>query len=159
MSKYNVFYTNYEGRLLLLVENINSKKVIALYRSAGRTDTSIKKAGEIFPILTILDEGVLGHELNAYYPNMSDGWIVKFVTKEGRNDINSYFGSENIRKFCIKMEKWVNEKINIDNSTYVDHKLGFHEWIHKLDSFYLSKEVSFISSLVMRHLKKPEAVR
>jgi hypothetical protein len=156
MYNYNFYVTNYDGRLLILLENIDKGISCTFYRSTGRATPNIKKSGEIFPILGILNVGALGTELSSYYPHMEDGWIVKSVTKEGRNDLKSYFKDERLKGMCLRLENLINNKVN-DGFIYKVHKLSFKEWIAKVDEFHSADKHSLYASRLIELSKRTEA--
>jgi hypothetical protein len=145
---YNFYTTNYCGRLLILLENTDKSISAMFYRSTGSATPNIKKSGEIFPILGILNVGDLGKELSSYYPNMEDGWIAKSVTNEGRNDLKSYFNSIGIKNTSLKLERSINENIN-EFGNYNLFKLSFKDWINKVDEFHIrDKHTLYTSRLI-----------
>jgi hypothetical protein len=156
MSNFNLYACGYEGRILILLENVDKMKAMTFYRSAGMTDTSIKKKGEIFPILGILGEGELGRQWEKFYSDMNTGWIIKRVTKQGRNDIESYIGSENMKKTCLDLEAYINDKVNVDGTNYNITKMTFNEWIEKVDQFHKNYSGMFIpKEMLKRCIRKP----
>jgi hypothetical protein len=156
MSNFNLYACGYEGRILILLENVERMKAMTFYRSAGRSDVRIKRAGEVFPILGILGEGDLGNRWEEFYSDMNSGWIIKLVTEQGRNDINSYMGSENMRKTCLDLEAYINDKVILDGSTYSVTKMSFYEWINLVDDFNNNYQGMFIpKEMLKRCIRKP----
>jgi len=153
MYNYNFYVTRYEGRVLLLVENTSKKLSALFYRSTGSANPDIKKSGEVFPILGILNEGKLGTDMNKHYSHMNNGWIIKAVTNDGRKDIKSYFNSESLRSVCLRLERSINENAN-EFGNYNLTKLSFNDWIAKVDEFYISNSTNFFPSKLLRLYKE-----
>jgi hypothetical protein len=153
MYNYNFYTTKYCGRLLILLENTDKGISATFYRSTGSATPNIKKSGEIFPILGILNVGELGKELSSYYPHMEDGWIIKSVTTDGRNSLKSYYNDDNLKSMCLRLENLINNKVN-DSFIYKVHKLSFTEWIAKVDEFHSADKHSLYASKLIELSKK-----
>jgi hypothetical protein len=156
MKKFNFYVTKYEGRILLIVENTIKNLVALFYRSTGSATPEIKKAGEVFPILGVLEEGTLGSEWSKYYPEMSQGWIIKAVKDGGRNDLRSYLSSENLKNFSHKLEKLINERENLLGN-YEVFPLDFKQWIEKIDYFHINYGNNFYPTKLL-NLAKGEKI-
>jgi len=153
MYNYNFYTTTYCGRLLILLENTDKSISATFYRSTGSATPNIKKSGEIFPILGILNVGVLGTELSSYYPDMEDGWIIKSVTNDGRNSIKSYYNDEKLKGMCLRLENLINNKVN-DSFNYKVYKMNFNDWINKVDEFHSRDKHSLYASRLIELSKK-----
>jgi hypothetical protein len=155
-QKIRLVVTSYHDRLLILVNNKNNKWC-AFYRSSGTSTPDLKLEGEVFPILGILGHGNFGSKFSEYYPDMKKGWIVKFVTNQGRNDLKSYFNSESIKETCLDLEKVFKQDLVTILSfwKYDVRTVPFEKWIELLDKVSLEKGTDFIGNNVLSILKKP----